>query len=223
MVDTGCVKQFGCLALVILCACSSQPDSLAHKALKSEAAASHAAGGFTTGQKRLYHLGLQHIYHTHGQVGSFTIAQVINSEQSREDARQALVEHAREAAAAAKQRAEAEAAAAKQRARDEAAAAEEANYIHGNPDCLVLDKRTLTTESGDETWYILGKVTNRCDRDLAYAQVEFNFYDSDGNQDDSGLVNVNNLASGDTWSFKKPVYETTSDGGRWRVAGLSGW
>lgn len=119
-------------------------------------------------------------------------------------------------AAEAKQQEEANARAAVQEQKE----AEEANLFHGDPDCLVLDKRSLTTESGDYTWYIEGKVINTCDRDFGYAQVEFNFYDSSGNQVASGLVNINNLAAGQTWSFKKSVYETETSRS-WRVAGLS--
>ena len=111
----------------------------------------------------------------------------------------------------------------RQHAAAAARAAEESAMFHGTPDCLVLDKRSLTTESGDYTWYIEGKVKNTCDHDLSYAQVEFNFYDAAGNQESSGLVNINNLGAGETWAFKKPVYETQDGGGKWRVAGLSGF
>lgn len=181
------------------------------KAVASPRKAERLAGGFDSGQRSLYRRGLMHIANTHQKVGSYTIAGVIAMEQSLDDQRR---EQAR--AAAEKRQAQAQAAA------DERKREEEAHIFHGNPDCLVLDNRTLHAESGDYTWYIEGTVTNRCDHDLGYAQVEFNFYDTDGNQTGSGMDNINNLAAGQTWSFKKSVYETEG-AGKWKVSGLSGF
>lgn len=65
-------------------------------------------------------------------------------------------------------------------------------------------------------------MTNRCDHDMGYVQVEFNFFDNSGNQVSSGMVNVNNLSAGQTWAFKKAVYETEVSG-KWQVSGLSGF
>jgi hypothetical protein len=147
------------------------------------------------------------------------------AEYARQKAEARAAERQREVAAQNAQRA----ANAKEQAQNSARAAAEArqqaeaaNLFHGSPDCLVLDKRTLTSESGDYTWYIEGKVVNNCDRDFGYAQVEFSFYDSAGNQVSSGLTNINNLVAGQTWSFKKPVYETQA-AGSWRVVKLSGF
>ena len=41
--------------------------------------ASAAVGGFDATQRVLYHQGLEHLYHTHQRIGSFTIRQVVNS------------------------------------------------------------------------------------------------------------------------------------------------
>lgn len=179
---------------------SSESLGMNHKAVTSVRLASKLAGGFSAGQSDLYRRGLAHIHNTHGRIGSYTIADVITAQQERDDMKAAL---ARDAA---------------RRAQRE----EEAHFFHGKPDCLVLDDRTLHTESGDYTWYIEGRVVNRCDHDLGYVQVEFNFYDTSGNQVSSGLDNVNNLSAGQTWAFKKAVYETETSG-TWRVVGLSGF
>ncbi len=57
------------------------------KATASERAASAAVGGFDATQRVLYHQGLEHLYHTHQRIGSFTIRQVVNQERAREAAR----------------------------------------------------------------------------------------------------------------------------------------
>ena len=201
------------------CTAGTANNASANKAVASEQRASALSGGFSDDERRLYHAGLQHIYNAHQRLGSFTIAQVIDQEREREQQRAEASQRQRDAAQERAKRAEE----ARQAAVEAHRRAEEANFIHGDPDCLVLDKRTLGTDSDDTTWYIEGKVTNRCDHELGYVQVEINFYDAGGNQESSGLVNVNNLGSGDTWSFKKPVYETTSSGGKWRIAKISGF
>jgi hypothetical protein len=91
--------------------------------------------------------------------------------------------------------------------------------FHGDPDCLVLDERTLGTESDEYSWYVKGIVKNTCDHDLSYVQVEINFYRPDGTVSDSGLANVDNLGSGDSWSFKALGVDS---GGTWRVEKISG-
>ena len=190
-----------------------------HKAVANERTASKLGGGFDADQRDLYHRGLEHIYNIHGHIGSYTIGAVIDMEYHRDQERAA---EANQKAQAAERRAEAARQAAQQAAA-ERQREEEAHLYHGNPDCLVLDNRTLTTESGDYTWYIDGKVTNECDHDMGYVQVEFNFFDNSGNQVSSGMVNVNNLAAGHTWAFHKAVYESDASGGHWQVSGLSGF
>jgi hypothetical protein len=96
-----------------------------------------------------------------------------------------------------------------------ARAAEEANFMHGDPDCLVLDRRSVGTDSDDYVGYVTGTVKNTCDRSFDYVQVEINFYHPDGSLEDSGLANVNNLQSGDSWHFK--TISQGSGGGTWRV------
>lgn len=55
------------------------------------------------------------------------------------------------------------------------------------PSALEVPWRTHPS-STSTLWYIDGKVTNRCDHDLGYVQVEFNFYDDSGNQTGSGMI-----------------------------------
>jgi hypothetical protein len=176
-----------------------------HKAVASEREAGRLVGGWDDATKIQYRKGLLHIQNAHQKIGTFTIGEVIDQERSREQDRATLASLQREAA--------------KARAR----AAEEARYQRGTPDCLIFDNNSLHTETGQYTWYIDGKVINKCDHDLRYVQVSFNFYDSAGNLENSGLVNVNNLAAGTTWAFHKPVYESTRTGGTFRVEKIEGF
>ncbi|MGD0052950.1 MAG: FxLYD domain-containing protein [Vulcanimicrobiaceae bacterium] len=178
------------------------------KATWSVQQAGARVGGFTSEGTRLYELGVQHIRNRHQSIGSFTIRQVLDQEQAREDQRAQVAEmqqtrRANEAAAR--------------------AAAEEANFMYGTPDCLVMDKRTVHSSAGDYSWSIVGKITNRCDHDLSYVQVEIGFYDASGALEASGLTNVNNLAAGQTWAFTKRVYETDDPNGRWGITRISGY
>jgi len=188
------------------------------RATLNERAASQRVGGFDNDTQRLYHQGVQHIVNKHQRVGSFTIGQVIDQERGREQQRS-------EAAARQQERARQIAADNEQRRKDAAQAAiaaEDAHFMHGTPDCLVLDNRTVHAESGEYSWYIDGKVTNRCDRELGYVQVEIGFFDSAGNLQNSGLANVNNLEAGQTWSIHKLAYESEG-AGTWRIEKLSGF
>jgi hypothetical protein len=58
---------------------------------------------------------------------------------------------------------------------------------------------------------------------MRYVSVHFKFYDSSGNVENTGIVNMNNLGSGETWSFKKVVYENVSSGGRWGMDEITGF
>jgi len=193
------------------------------KALPSARNAERHVGGFTAAQRAAYKKGVQHIINRHQKVGSFTIAQVVDQQTAREEAREAAIQRDRERKAAVAREARERAAAAARAAREARIAAEERHLRHGEPDCLVLDDRTLHTESGEYTWYIDGKVQNRCDRDLHYVQVSIGFYDSAGNLANSGLDNVANLAAGQTWAFRKAVYESNTSGGTWRVEKITGF
>jgi hypothetical protein len=176
------------------------------KAPLSTSAASRRVGNFPTGEvTEDYTRGVAHIRNLHEKIGNFTIAEVIGEGQAIRMQQQAARDRAR-------QQAQAAAAAARE--------AEEANLMHGDPDCLVLDKRSLGTTSDDYVGYVKGVVVNKCDHDLSYVQVEINFYHPDGTLDNSGLANVNNLGSGDSWAFKTP--ETDSDSGTWRVEKITG-
>jgi hypothetical protein len=200
------------------------------KATFDQPAASKRVGGFSDEDARLYRNCVQHIQNRHQNIRGLTIRQVVDQERGREKQRSAFAEsqrqrqeaaaaRRRELVAAAEQRRHEIAAAANERRREE----EESHLLHGSPGCLVLDRRTVHTESGEYTWYIDGKVTNQCDRDLGYVQVSIGFYDASGNLENSGLANVNNLAAGETWSFKKHVYESTSSDGRWGIEKVTGY
>ncbi len=52
---------------------------------------------------------------------------------------------------------------------------------------------------------IVGTLKNTTNREYGYVQIEFNLYDSGGNQVGSTLANVNNLEAGRTWKFEAPV------------------
>jgi hypothetical protein len=177
-----------------------------HKAVASESQAGKLIGGWPDNvTRKQYHQGLLHIQNQHQKIGSFTIGEVVDQERSREQDRATLANLQREAAKA------------------KAEAAEEARYQRGTPDCLVLVKNSLHTESGEYTWYINGKIINKCDREMRYVQVSFSFYDSAGNLENSGLVNVNNLEAGNTWAFHKAVYESNTSGGTFRVEKIEGF
>jgi len=177
-----------------------------HKATSSISRASKLVGNFPTGQDTSdYGTGLAHIAHLHEKLGNFTIAQVLSEGRAVREQQDADRERQRQAA---------------EQAAEAKKAAEEANLIHGDPDCLVLDRRTLDTEADEFTGYVKGTVKNTCDRDFSYVQVEINFYHPDGTLDNSGLANVNNLGAGDSWSFKTP--SIGSGGGTWRVMKISG-
>jgi hypothetical protein len=162
-----------------------------HKAFSNPKKAEKYVGGFTNADRRDYKQGLQHIENLHEAAGAFTIAQIIKNERQREQQRNELAEQIR-----ARQEATKEA------AREAAQQAEEANFFHGDPNCLVLDERTLTTGSDEYVSYVYGKVQNKCDKSFSYVQVQVSYMDSHGDLSDSGLANVNNLGSGETWSFK---------------------
>jgi hypothetical protein len=80
----------------------------------------------------------------------------------------------------------------------------------------------MHAEPTEYSWRIVGRVRNGCDRGMRYVQVSFGFYDANGNLETSGIVNVNNLDAGETWAFRKTVYESISDGGKWGVENVEG-
>jgi hypothetical protein len=168
-----------------------------HKAVASVDDADRIVGGFSDQDRRLYDNGVQHIRNVHGNIGSFTIRQVVDGEQSRASQRDAAAKAAEAKVAAAK-------------------AAEEANYMHGTPDCLLLDRRSIDSVADEYTSYVVGKIKNACDRDFGYVQVQANFYDGSGNLQDSGLANVNNLSAGQTWSFKILHVPSNGSGGSYK-------
>jgi hypothetical protein len=138
------------------------------KATTSESRAARLAG-FTddASSKNDYHVGLQHIAHQHSHLGNYTIGQVA---QIGQNINLAQVTAKANAEAAAQKRID-DAKAAEEQRHAAAQAAEEANFQHGDPDCLTLDKRTLSTDSDEVASYFRGTVTNGCNRDLLIRQL----------------------------------------------------
>ena len=54
---------------------------------------------------------------------------------------------------------------------------------------------------------ITGVVHNFSGRKYAYAQVEINLFDKEGNQVGSTMANINNLEAGGTWKFTAPIFD----------------
>jgi hypothetical protein len=96
----------GLFLFLVACSASESPSPHLHdKATVSERAASSDVGGFNDDETRLYHLGMLHITKAHGKPGSFTIRQVVDQEQGRENARSAERQRLADAQAAAEQKA----------------------------------------------------------------------------------------------------------------------
>lgn len=53
---------------------------------------------------------------------------------------------------------------------------------------------------------ITGVAKNATRHNYAYASVEFSVYDSAGNNLGTAIANINNLASGDSWSFEANLF-----------------
>ena len=54
---------------------------------------------------------------------------------------------------------------------------------------------------------IVGTVKNNSGKQYSYAQIEFNLYDSDGNQIGSTFDNINNLEPNKVWKFSAVILE----------------
>jgi hypothetical protein len=96
-----------CVTLFVA-GCGAQRADNPHwrdKATVSERAASDRVGGFTDDERRLYHLGVQHIVHGREHVGTYTVRQVVDQEQTRENMRHAIRKSIADDKAAREQRA----------------------------------------------------------------------------------------------------------------------
>jgi len=80
----------GCVIVTMCPTSAGAPRGWNSKATASEKAASTAVGGFNKNGRRLYHQGLEHLYHTHQPIGRFTIRQVVEQERAREAVRARL-------------------------------------------------------------------------------------------------------------------------------------
>ena len=69
----------------------------------------------------------------------------------------------------------------------------------------LIDYKISTDEWGNKI--IIGTVRNNSTIEFAYAQIEFNLYDKDGNQIGSTFDNINNLEPNKTWKFSAMIME----------------
>ena len=72
---------------------------------------------------------------------------------------------------------------------------------------------TLSVEYNEYLGYsatIKGVAKNNSKKNYSYASVEFSVYDSAGNNLGTALANINNLASGDSWSFEASLFSFPS-------------
>jgi hypothetical protein len=239
--EVGCMHRviFASLVAVMATASCTAPTTVStstrptnshwqDKAIVNASDAERRVGGFNADSRAAYRAGVQYIRTHHQEIGAFTIAQVIEAERGRRRQRGAAAfderqrrEAAREAARTKIERQHAARAGAVAAAAADRAVAEEKHLQHGEPSCLVLDDRTLTSSRSDYTSYLDGKVQNQCDRSMRYISVHFTFFDDAGNQIGSDLTNVNDVAAGTTWAFHKPVFEHRSM--TWRVEKIIGY
>lgn len=58
---------------------------------------------------------------------------------------------------------------------------------------------------------ITGKAKNVSSKNYSYASVDFSVYDAEGNNLGSATASMNNLASGETWSFEATWFESPKE------------
>jgi hypothetical protein len=100
--------------------------------------------------------------------------------------------------------------------------ADQGYVYHGSPPCLTVADGSLQSHSGEYSPYITGKLENRCGRAMRYLSIHFVFYDRRGNVESTGIVNLADLAAGQTWAFRKTIYEQHTTGGRWEIQKIIG-
>lgn len=74
---------------------------------------------------------------------------------------------------------------------------------------LDISETTLSVEYNEYIGYsatIKGIAKNNTRKNYSYASVEFSVYDSAGNNLGTAIANINNLASGDSWSFEASLF-----------------
>ncbi|RTH26588.1 FxLYD domain-containing protein [Thermus scotoductus] len=71
--------------------------------------------------------------------------------------------------------------------------------------------------------YIVGKARNNTNRELSYAQIEFNIYDKEGNLLGSAMDNVTNWEPGTVWSFKAVFLGDAEKAHSFKFKDLSGY
>lgn len=94
--------------------------------------------------------------------------------------------------------------------------------IPGNPPPLP-DLQVLDTKHEPERYgygWATGRIRNNTRRTYSYVQVEINLYDEAGNLVGSTLDNVNNLAPGQIWTFRAPIFTPFA---RYRIENVTGF
>ena len=69
-----------------------------------------------------------------------------------------------------------------------------------NAGLQILNHKMVTGDYGNIE--VTGQAKNTGSENMGYASVDVKFYDANGNLLGSGLDNINNLGSGETWNFK---------------------
>lgn len=92
------------------------------------------------------------------------------------------------------------------------------NAAPAKPDLELLE---LNSKSDEYSRYVVGKIKNNSKKKRSYVQVEINLYNKSDELIGSTMTNINNLASGETWSFKAYILE--EDAVRFEVKDITGW
>lgn len=80
-----------------------------------------------------------------------------------------------------------------------------------NVDGLILLNDTITAERASTYAKITGIVENRRSQKLSYAEINFNLYDSSGNQVGTAFANITGLERGGRWRFEATGFASKVD------------
>jgi len=84
-----------------------------------------------------------------------------------------------------------------------------------------LELLEINSKSDEYSKYAVGKIKNNSKKEYSYVQVEINLYNKSGELIGSTLSNINNLAPGETWSFKAIILEDEAT--KFSVKDINGW
>lgn len=93
------------------------------------------------------------------------------------------------------------------------------NQILNPPNLEIVGE--VTDKGNQYSRYICGTVRNNSNKKYSYVQITFAMYDEKGNKVGSALANVNNLDSGETWSFE--ALSTYTGAGSYKLDELTGF